>query len=775
MSVRRYSPLLALALAATFAHGQARKFKNYDLVDVSYRITMDARSALVFGDCTNTLTLEENTDRVAFDFAKLGIGSVTVDGRPATFRMEGEVLWVNLPAKGSKGQKIKVRIVYGGAPEAGIYFVPATRAYPSKTPMVYTQGEAEDTRYWLPTYDDPDDKATSEAWLEVPRDWTAIGNGRLVDTSFRGTNVVYHWKMEQPHATYLNSIVAGPYVEKQEMWDSLPVSYFVPPGLEKEGEVAFAGTNEMIAFYSKLTGLKYPYAKFAQSVVSDYMFGGMENITAVTQTIGTLHPAESEPLSSSKGLVLHELAHQWFGDTITCHDWSHIWLNEGFATFLPHFWAREHEGEDTFELQRYDTFQGAIGAMASEPRPVVNPTFEVPMDNFDGHAYAGGATRMFMLMDLLGEKQFWASIKKFLDEYKFKSLTTEQFFDSVTKSSGKDLTQFKKQWFYTPAMPKLALNKTEKGFEIAPDSNSQFVLSVPIWIWKNGAWLKSNVTVSNKPVTLEGVEGLALIDPAARLAANVSYNASYSDPEWADLYRNLPDAAGKARLIDLFRATNRQPLLANLVASEKNVKILPRLINACDTLPDQLCVDLFKSPDPFVRQAAISQMGKKTGNVGLTAVLRVAMASEENPQLKLAMFSAIYSITKDMGMIGEAWRTESWGDAYRAFGLEMAMSANPDVARDMCLEALSKPMSEPLRQNAVRKLGTLKDKPGERKVFDALIKVVQENSFGARNGAISSLAAYGDPKALPYIRPLAKHSLFFIARTATAAIKQLGG
>lgn len=773
MAFYRFTPVALLASTVGIAAAQAHKHKNYDLIDVSYRISMDARNEVVFGTCTNTLVLQEDATRVAFDFAKLGINSISVNGKPATSSAEGEMIWVQLPSAGKKGERLKVTIDYGGRPEAGIYFVPAARAYPSKTPMVYTQGEAEDTRYWLPTYDYPDDKATSEAWLEVLRDWTAIGNGRLVDISFNQTNKVFHWKMDQPHATYLNSIVAGPYVEGKEMWGKMPVSYFVPPGLEEEGKASFANTNEMIDLFSKLTGFKYPYAKFAQSTVADYMFGGMENISAVTQTIGTLHPVDTEPLSSSKGLVLHELAHQWFGDTITCNDWSHIWLNEGFASFLPSFWVREHEGEDAFDLSRYDTFNGGLGAMAGEPRPVVNPNYEIPMDNFDGHAYAGGATRMFMLMELLGEKTFWNSIKNFLNQYKFKSPTTEQFFASVEKSSGKNLKQFMQQWFYTPEMPNLTVAREGGSFTITLGDKSPFMLDLPIWILQDGKWLKSNISIANRPVVLGDVKGLVLVDPEVRLATNLTYSFDYTNAEWESLYKAMPNAAGRARMIDLFRSKGKQDLLTRLLSGEKSEKVVVRLINACSSLPAAQVSGLLNSLSPFIKEATLRQAAKLSGDKSIAEQIRTMMSKEPNSQLKLQEFSALGRITNDTSMVIQAWMTDSWNDGYRAMALDVWFNTDKDQCREKCLEILEKPTTEPLRQNAIRKLGSLKDKPGERRVFDALVKVVQETSFGARNGAISALGEYGDKAALPYLEPLTTNSMFYIARSAKSAVERL--
>src|SRR5207248_8046617 len=148
--------------------------------------------------------------------------------------------------------------------------------------------------------------ATAEGNIVVPRGYFALSNGKLLDVEQRGNTDVFHWRQDQPVSTYLISFVAGPYERGHEQWDALPVDYYVPTGLGSWGEAAFGGTAEKVKLYSEVTGVRYPYAKFAQSAVGDFPFGGMENVTAVTQTIRALYPPKEVPLADAADLVLHE-------------------------------------------------------------------------------------------------------------------------------------------------------------------------------------------------------------------------------------------------------------------------------------------------------------------------------------------------------------------------------------------------------------------------------------------------------------------------------------
>ena len=353
---RFLAPLAVLALAAV---SSAQANKGYDLIHTDWNLRLLPATGKIEGDVTHTIKLTEARPSITLHMRDLTVEQVWRDGKDVEAGTEGGL---NVPVSGVKsGQTIKVRVKYWGNPEAGVYFVPAERAWPAKTPMVYTQGEAEDTRCWMPIYDKPDDKATSSGHLTVPKDWQGLSNGVLQKVDKNGKEWTYHWSMKQPHSTYLISFIAGPYEKGTESWNGIPVEWWVPKGLKTMGSSSFDGTAEMVAFFGKLTGTPYPYGKFAQGVVADYMYGGMENISLVTNTIGTLHEKEEKPIADSSGLVLHELAHQWFGDLVTCKDWNHIWINEGFASFLPSFYYRMRDGEGVFQFVAAARGRGEVG------------------------------------------------------------------------------------------------------------------------------------------------------------------------------------------------------------------------------------------------------------------------------------------------------------------------------------------------------------------------------------------------------------------------------
>ena len=285
----------------------AREDHEYRMVDVTWNLSFDFDQGSIEGDVVDSIIPVKDAANVIFDCFRLKVDHVLVDGKPARFEANERVLKILPPAQFKKGVKTAIHIFYSGLPEAGIYFVPAARAFPAHTPIVYSQGEMEDNRCWLPTYDDPDDKATFEGTIHVPKGWKAVSNGALVEHKEEANEDVWHWKLDKPASTYLISLVAGPYDQIMDGSDPVPVGYFVPPGLDDWGKAAFGGTDKNVQFYSKLTGYSYPWPKYTQTAVADFMFGGMENVSCTTQTINALFPPSDAPNRDATGLVAHEL------------------------------------------------------------------------------------------------------------------------------------------------------------------------------------------------------------------------------------------------------------------------------------------------------------------------------------------------------------------------------------------------------------------------------------------------------------------------------------
>lgn len=750
---------------------------NFDLLDVKWRIAFDEPHAGIRGDVVNLIQPPKGLAEIRLDSVDLKIATAEIDGEKVAWKQEGEEIVLAVPPALRTGKRLAVHLVYSGNPEGGVYFVPDARAYPSKTGMIYTQGEPEDTRHWLPTVDHPDDKATTEAFIEVPSNRVAVSNGALLDVQERGATKVFHWRMLHPHSTYLISFTVGDFAEGRETWNGKPIQYFVPRGLEDQGRQAFEGTADNVRVYSKITGFPYPYPKYAQTVVADYMFGGMENITATTQTIGTLHPASVHPLADSTGLVAHELAHQWFGDTVTCKSWPHLWVNEGFASFLPAFYTRDRDGEDAYDIQRADTLAGALGASQDTSRAMIKTEYDEPIELFDGFAYGGGAARMFMLMHELTEPVFWDGVRSYLERFRYQAVTTEDFFQAMSERTKRDLDAFRKQWFYTPGAPKLVL--TRDGDQVTVKQVTPgFHVKVPVWALDGERWVRLGVDldgVASQTLQIpKHVRGI-LVDPEAYLMTTIEYDLGYTADDWAALYGHAPNAGQRARLIAAFPQAFRGALAKRLVDGETMSSLRSRLLDAVGSDATELLLKYAKSEDPFARRSALQAMARQPRSPALEAVLRQTWESDPNDLLRRAALESLVRLTDDRALVLKALETPGFQETFRTFALGELVRMDPDAARSVALEWVVHPINEALRVTAINHLGRLKDVPGQRAVFEALANVAREPSFGARSSAIRALQAYGDPAAIPILEPATHHGLAAMRNTAVAAIAALQG
>lgn len=429
-----------------------------DILHVKIEVALDIEARRVRGTVTHTVsTLNDGTRFVPFDAVDMTISSVTVGKRDAPFEYDGRQLTVDIGEGRKRGQELPIAITYEAAPRIGMYFIGPDTGYPDKPRQVWTQCQDEDTRFWLPCFDHPSDKFTSDVVVTVPGDWFALSNGRLLsDKRNRDGTRTFHWHQDRPHPAYLLTIAAGEFARIEGAADRVPIDYYVEPKDVEAAERTFANTPAMVALFEKLTGMPYPWAKYSQVVVRDFVFGGMENTSATTMTENILLDAKAKRDFDSDDLISHELAHQWFGDLLTCRDWSHGWLNEGFATYFEMLWDEHHHGVDRYRQGVIDNTRLYLDERYR--RPIVTNVFHDPIDIFDRHLYEKGSLVLHMLRGELGDEAFFRALQRYVREHAEQNVITQDLVDAIAAETGRSLEWFFDQWVYRPGHPKLKVS-----------------------------------------------------------------------------------------------------------------------------------------------------------------------------------------------------------------------------------------------------------------------------------------------------------------------------
>ncbi|HYG81215.1 MAG TPA: M1 family aminopeptidase [Pyrinomonadaceae bacterium] len=452
---------------------RVRPPRTYDVQHYVIRTRFDVPNKTVMGDTTVVLKpLAAGFSSFDLDASGMQIEAVTLGdaGTPLQWTQPPDKLSIKLDRAYDLAETVGVRIRYRTRPERGLYFVPQRPGGGGAwtTPaQIWTQGEPEDNHHWFPSYDYPDDHATSEQYITTGADEIAISNGALVETIANpdGTRT-FHWKMERPHASYLVSLVVGNYAKLDGAYKNVPLEYYTYRGTEETARRAFAKTPEMMRLFSEKLGHEYPYNRYAQTVVASFIFGGMENVTATTHADSEiLYGSSPEAQVSTQNLISHELAHSWFGNLVTCKDWSELWLNEGFATFMEAVFREHDAGRDAYlQEMRSNAALYFIEDLARHRRPLVFDRYRSPIDLFDSTVYKKGALVLHMLRETVGDELFWKALHRYLDENRFKPVTTADLRRVFEETTGRRLDWFFDQWVYKAGFPELRV----RSFYSAP-------------------------------------------------------------------------------------------------------------------------------------------------------------------------------------------------------------------------------------------------------------------------------------------------------------------
>lgn len=772
---------------------------DFDTIHVALDLRFDWEREQVIGTETMVFRpLLKDLQSIELDSANITVTSVKLAGGD-TLKYEtdppNEKLRIALGRAYQPSDELTVVIAYNtNGPQSrlrgfggGIRFIKPTPGDPKRPKQIWSQGESEYNHYWFPVYDHPNDFFTSELTATVEKPLSVISNGKLLDTKDNkdGTRT-FHWKIEQPHASYLSSIIVGEYTPISSEYAGIPITTNVYPSEVAEGRISTARLTEMVKFFSEKTGLKYPYAKYAQTTVRDFG-GGMENISATTQTDNMIHDARTELDQNTDGLQSHELAHQWFGDYLTCRSWADIWLNESFATYFQAMWDEHALGSDDFLYSDIRANQAAYFSAWKQGnrRPIVTKNYANPDAVFDTYAYPRGGAVLHMLRMTLGEDNWWRAIHYYLHKYANQPVETEQFRIAIEESTGQSMDWFFDEWLYKMGHPIFrvtqAYEPSTKKLKLTVqqlqtlDATSQFpqaaLFQTPVDIeigTSSGTRLERVKILPKKEQTftfsVDSAPLLVNFDYRGTLIKELQFENTTEELVY-QLTRD-DDVLGRiwalsqlaGRLNGETTADNEKPRitseLANTVTRDKfwgvRFEAATALAGVKDSSARNALIAATKDPNARVRARAITSLASSK-DPSLSGLYQQFLTDQSYGVIRAA--ASALGDTKSPGAyesLTKLLEVPSWRDNIKASALSGLGTLQDKRALDIAFRYAEKGNSPQVRAAALRLLGKIgKD---NAKAF-TLISETATQAFGSGDfnlgtASAEALVSLGDPRGL---------------------------
>jgi aminopeptidase N len=790
---------------ATAAHHEPPD-RAIDAIHLHLDLSFDASRKWVGGEATLTLTpFAAPLDTVALDAEDLRIREVREGASRREFRVAGGRLLVDLGRAVPPGEEIVLAVSYEANPRRGLYFVGPDRGYPAKPVMVYSQGQTDQSRAWFPCVDSPNERMTWEQSYTVPVPFTAVGNGRLVEVKSPpgGRSRTFRWMQEIPAPAYLVSVAIAEYDVIREEHRGVPIEYYVPRGTPKETALrSFGLTPDMMEFFSSWIGVAYPYPRYAQTTIVDFLHGGMENLGATTQTYDTLHPAEVDREASSVGLVAHELAHQWWGDLLTCRDWAHAWLNEGFATYFENLYKERRLGADEFQ---YEMFRDAEAYFEEDEkeyrRPIVQEVFTHPDDLFDSHLYPKGGWTLHMLRGILGDDLFRESLQAYAQTHRAGSVVTEDLRKSVEETTGRSLEWFFRQWYLRGGHPEIRITQdwdaASRLVRLRVEQTQATDALTPVFRAPVRIAFHGDAGVWEFPVELaDAAEEFAF--PLPEAPRMTRFDAGYhllkklefprTAAELTVQLREDPDVPGRiwaaeqlaTRVRDggaasaLAVALSKEPFWGVRAEIARSLRKL-RLAESRDAL-----IAARGDSDTRVRAAAIASLGSFREDPKAADAIRRAWREEKNDYVRAAAAKAFASARASgaLSLLREALATPSHRDVIAVAASEGMEDLGDPAAVPALRDAARYGRPRRQREAAIRALGKLAKGDAKRPILDLLLDLLHDPWIFARDAAIQALGDARDDTAVPALADAARGEtdarLRRHARQAIEAIRSAG-
>ncbi|MEL6637843.1 MAG: M1 family metallopeptidase [Bacteroidota bacterium] len=626
--------------------------RRNDLLHTRLDLRFDWEQQTVIGKAGLTLKpLFYPVRSLVLDAQNFDIHRIQLNNQDLKYEYDQQVLTIQLDREYRSEEQYRIEIDYTANPtkgaiggsaaitsDQGLFFINPDGSDPDKPMQIWTQGETEYNSRWFPTIDKPIERSTQEVYLTVKERFQTLSNGILVASKSNddGTRTDY-WKMDKAHAPYLFMLAIGEYAIVKDKWRDILVDYYVEPDYEEDARAIFANTVEMLEFFSNLLGVDYPWQKYSQVVVRDFVSGAMENTTSVV--FGEFVQRTTRELIDNHNdrIVAHEMFHHWFGDFVTCESWANLTLNEGFANYSEYLWTEHKYGiEAADHLLRGDQEGYLQSTGYTGIHPLIHFAYEDKEDMFDAHSYNKGGIVMHMLRNYLGDEAFYAGLKKYLLDNAYTAVESHELRMAFEDICGEDLNWFFDQWYFSAGHPLLSINyeydEEKREVVVRIEQQQDPETNPPIFVLPMGVdvYLGEGEPAHHDIVVNERTQIFRF--PAAQRPQLVNVDSdkmtlgikrdNKSENEWIFQYKNGP------KYLDRWEALNA--LQGSLSPAAREVFVLA-LQDSFWALRELALAELAGSEDPTVLQT-ISQLAEKDERSDVRATALAFLGATERVQ-----------------------------------------------------------------------------------------------------------------------------------------------
>ncbi|GJM31465.1 MAG: aminopeptidase [Saprospiraceae bacterium] len=649
--------------------------RTNDLIHTRLDLRFDWANEKVMGKATLQLKpYFYATDQVVLDAKNFEFKNVLLkeSGKELKYDYDGIQITIHLDKKYNRETTYTLEIDYIASPSAtggsaaitsdkGLFFINPKGEDPEKPQQIWTQGETENNSRWFPTFDKPNERCTQEMYVTVEDRFKTLSNGIMVSSKSNGDGTrTDYWKMDQPHAPYLFMLAIGEYAVVKEEWEGIPLAYYVEPEYKTDAKAIFAHTPEMLSFFSEKLGIKYPWSKFAQVVVRDYVSGAMENTTAVI--FGEFVQKKERELidNNNDRIVAHEMFHHWFGDYVTCESWANLTLNEGFANYSEYLWFEHKYGADAADYHLLEEWGGYINTSRGSMHPLIDFGYHDKEDMFDAHSYNKGGAVLHMLRNYLGDDAFWAGLNKYLTDNAHTAVEVHNLRLAFEAVSGQDLNWFFNQWYLSEGHPDLVIDheydettksitvtieQVQDGEEVPPI----FQLPTTIDIYLSPDEKLSKQVMINQRIqtfTFEAPSEPKLINFDADKALLAERQENKSTEELVFQYYNAP------KFLDRFES-------------------IQKLYESEDPEVQAMIHDALEDPFWVIRATALSTLESEVSDEDLV-VLRKMAANDSHSEVKATAFQLL-TYVEDVASLKLAKQAIESEKAYPVIGAALGL------------------------------------------------------------------------------------------------------